>query len=717
MSEDFPAAAGGFAAGSRIAGYLLEEQIGRGGMAVVFRAHDDRLERRVALKILAPALAVDQAFRQRFIRESRAAAAVDDPHIIPVFEAGEANGVLFIAMRYVRGGDVKSLVHSSGPLSPGRAAAIVSPVASALDAAHEAGLVHRDVKPANMLLDIRPGRPDHVYLSDFGLSKAALAVTGLTGTGQFLGTLDYVAPEQIEGKAVDGRADQYALACAAFELLTGTPPFLHQEAAAMMYAHLSEPPPLLTSRRPDLHPAADRVLSRALAKAPGDRYPSCCEFADAMRAALALGPYDADRAAATPPPTEVVRPAATSANDWHTEAVRPAARPTQPELTEPGPGHRRDDRRPRRRGGIAVGAGLAALALAGGAVAVIWATSGGTGSVAAARSLCAPRPAGPAGPGSAGVPHYLIGRTLPDPRSGPLVEAAAFSSGSGTLAVGESTGGTYLWTTDTGKLVDILIDPSGRHVLAVAFSCDGKTLAVGDTNGSTYLWDTATGRLISTLSDPGTGKRVVRALAFSPDGKTLAAGDMDGSTYLWQVGTGHLVGTLTDPGAGRRDVQAVAFSPDGKMLAAGDIDGSTYVWHVGTGRLVGAVADPGSGVRAADVQAVAFSSDDKTLAAGDADGNTYLWDALTLSPIGTPLTDPGTGGFGVVAVAFSPAGGTVAVGDSNGRTYLWDIATGAATQTLVDPGSSGVQAVTFSRSGSVVATGDANGSTYLWRTG
>jgi len=284
--------AAGFAAGSRIAGYRLEGRIGRGGMAVVFRARDERLGRLVALKILAPALAADEAFRQRFIRESRAAAAVDDPHIIPVFEAGEADGVLFIAMRYVSGGDVATLLRRDGALSPGQTAAIISPVASALDAAHAAGLVHRDVKPANMLVDTREGRPDHVYLSDFGLSKGAMSSAGLTGTGQFLGTLDYIAPEQIEGRPVDGRADQYALACAAFELLTGVPPFRRDEALAVMYAQMSEPPPPLTSRRPDLRPAADQVFARALAKAPEDRYASCRDFADALRAAFGLQPYD-----------------------------------------------------------------------------------------------------------------------------------------------------------------------------------------------------------------------------------------------------------------------------------------------------------------------------------------------------------------------------------------------------------------------------------------
>jgi predicted ATPase/class 3 adenylate cyclase len=281
----------GVTAGSRVAGYLLEEEVGAGGMAVVFRARDERLGRLVALKVLAPGLAANAEFRERFLRESQAAVAVDDPHIIPVFEAGQAGGVLFIAMRYVPGGDVRTLIGREGPLPAGRAAAIISAVASALDAAHAAGLVHRDVKPANMLLDARAGRPDHVYLSDFGLSKSALAAVGLTPTGQFMGTLDYVAPEQLGGQPVDGRADQYALACAAFEMLAGSPPFHQEEAMAVMYAHVSQPPPPLTAQRPDLPAAANQVLARGLAKEPTGRYASCREFADALRGSLGLPPY------------------------------------------------------------------------------------------------------------------------------------------------------------------------------------------------------------------------------------------------------------------------------------------------------------------------------------------------------------------------------------------------------------------------------------------
>ena len=374
-----------FPVGSQVAGYRLDAMIGRGGMAVVYRAHDPRLDRRVALKILAPGLASDESFRQRFIRESRAAAAVNHPHIIPVFEAGQAGQVLFIAMRYVESRDVRTLLDQQGPLPVARVASIITQVASALDAAHDHGLVHRDVEPANMLLDASAGDgPDHVYLSDFGLSKQALSSSGITGTGQFLGTLDYVAPEQIQGRPVDGRADEYALACAAVEMLTGTPPFPREENLAVMWAQMSEPPPSLTERRPGLPPAVDQVIATALAKSPSDRYQRCGEFAAALREACGL---PAPRGESPPPgqtpphpPTQVARPAAAAAGPGGppTEAAVPS-RPGLPPPPGPpaagGAAHLR--RRPWWRSPAAVAAAVVVvLGAAGGAYAL---TRGGGG--------------------------------------------------------------------------------------------------------------------------------------------------------------------------------------------------------------------------------------------------------------------------------------------------------------------------------------------------
>jgi serine/threonine-protein kinase len=286
----------GLAPGSRVAGYVLERLVGVGGMAAVYQARDERLGRVVALKLLAG----DEAVRMRFVREARAVAAVDHPNIIPVYAAGEADGMQFIAMRFVAGDTLQGIVRTNGALSPRRAAAFISPVASALDAAHAAGLVHRDVKPGNILVDSRRGGPEHAYLTDFGIARAMLSAGTLTVAGQFLGTPDYAAPEQVNGQPVDGRADQYALACVAFELLSGTVPFKRELPIAVLYAHLSTMPPLLSSVRQDLPPAAGEVLVRAMAKDPEERYATCADFADALREALGLDSYDPSRAAPTP---------------------------------------------------------------------------------------------------------------------------------------------------------------------------------------------------------------------------------------------------------------------------------------------------------------------------------------------------------------------------------------------------------------------------------
>jgi hypothetical protein len=361
MVSDLPWEQSQVGPGSRIGKYVLERQIGHGGMAVVFRARDDQLGRVVALKIMASSVASDAEFRQRFIRESRAAAAVDDPHIIPVFEAGESAGVLFIAMRYVVGGDVRSLLAREGPLSIDRTSAILVSVGSALDAAHAAGLVHRDVKPGNMLMDVRTGRPDHVYLADFGLTKATSGAVTLTQTGRFLGTADYAAPEQIGGRRVDGRADQYALACAAVEMLTGRTPFPHEEVMAVLTAHMSEPPPPLSARRHDLPAELDAVLGRALAKSPDDRYRSCGEFTTAFQHAADGGRYEARVAAPASHRSTEGEPAGRSRGD---RAEPVATRPLALRSMEP-PSQVKVVRSRRRGGRVAIAAtALVAVAAA-----------------------------------------------------------------------------------------------------------------------------------------------------------------------------------------------------------------------------------------------------------------------------------------------------------------------------------------------------------------
>jgi serine/threonine-protein kinase len=270
--------------GTELAGYRIESVIGRGGMSVVYLAEHARLGRKVALKVLAPELAGSERFHDRFLRESKLAASIDHPNIVPIYDADEAEGVLYIAMRYVEGSDLKQAIRDQGRLEPLRTSVIVDQVASALDAAHARGLVHRDVKPANVLLT----HDDHAYVSDFGLTKRAVSVSGLTETGQLIGTIDYVAPEQIKGDPVDHRADVYSLGCLLFECLTGHAPYPRDIEVGVLWAHVETPPPSVTRERPDLPSEVDDVVALAMAKDPAERTAVAGGVAAGFRSALGL---------------------------------------------------------------------------------------------------------------------------------------------------------------------------------------------------------------------------------------------------------------------------------------------------------------------------------------------------------------------------------------------------------------------------------------------
>jgi WD40 repeat protein/tRNA A-37 threonylcarbamoyl transferase component Bud32 len=279
--------------GTELAGYRIESLLGRGGMSVVYLAEDLRLKRRVALKLLAAGLAEDESFRDRFLRESELAASLDHPNIVPIYEAGTTEDLLFIAMRFVEGRDLKERLRRAR-MDPADAIGIVAQVASALDAAHARGLVHRDVKPSNVLLDTgaRPDGSDHVYLADFGLTKRVSEETGIGEDGHLMGTIDYVAPEQIAGEEIDGRADLYSLGCVLYECLVGRAPFRGDSDIAVVFAHLEAEPPAPSAQRPELPAALDAVIARALAKDPQQRYPSCRELA---RAGLAVAVDEGSR--------------------------------------------------------------------------------------------------------------------------------------------------------------------------------------------------------------------------------------------------------------------------------------------------------------------------------------------------------------------------------------------------------------------------------------
>jgi serine/threonine-protein kinase len=272
------------AIGTDFVGYRIEELIGQGGMGVVYRAFDLRLKRSVALKLIAPDLALDERFRDRFLRESELAVSLEHPNVVPIYDAGEVDGRLYLAMRYVEGTDLRVLLRLERPLDPERALRICTQVAAALDAAHARGLVHRDVKPSNVLLDPE----EHAYLADFGLTRR-LAEQGVDGVdGHSLGTPAYLAPEQVEGTDVDGRADVYSLGCLLYECLTGETPFPRGSMLAVAWAHLEDEPPNASECNRELPDAIDPVIRRALAKDPVDRPSTCTELLVGAERALGL---------------------------------------------------------------------------------------------------------------------------------------------------------------------------------------------------------------------------------------------------------------------------------------------------------------------------------------------------------------------------------------------------------------------------------------------
>jgi serine/threonine protein kinase len=284
--------------GETFGGYTIESLLGRGGMGAVYLATHERLARKVALKVISPELAHDEDFRARFLRESQLAASLEHPNLIPIYDADEIDGVLFLAMRYVDGPSLQALLRTRGTLLPEETLHVTEQIGGALDAAHEGGLVHRDVKPANILI-AEPGK--HAYLCDFGLARHTSS-HGMTRTGIFLGSIDYCAPEQIQGTPVDGRADVYSLGCVVFHCLTGQPPYRRETEFAVLNAHINDPPPAVSTLRPDLPKGIDGVIVTAMAKHRDVRFATAGELAGALRTALggeAMPADDATRVAPT----------------------------------------------------------------------------------------------------------------------------------------------------------------------------------------------------------------------------------------------------------------------------------------------------------------------------------------------------------------------------------------------------------------------------------
>jgi serine/threonine protein kinase len=385
--------------GDEFAGYRIERSLGRGGMGVLYLALEPGLERQVALKLIAPEAAADEVFARRFAEESRIAASIEHPNVVPIYAAGEEDGIPFIAMRYVSGSDLGRRLARQGRLEPAAAVALIAQVGNGLDAIHAAGLVHRDVKPANVLL-AGGDAGDHAYITDFGVARNVATESGLTQTGRFVGTLDYVAPEQISGGGVDARADVYALGCLLFKLLTGDVPYPRDSEAARLYAHLNDPPPAPSLHASEVPMALDDVAIRAMSKQPEDRHPSAGDLGRAALAALSGSSPD------LPERTVATGAAATRTAETLQPQPRSAGEPTAA-TRRLAPEPRSSPERNRRRGvvlgaaGLAIVAGVVGVAIAlgggdpepgGGAPAETAASVAGSAAKQAAAADAAPRP-------------------------------------------------------------------------------------------------------------------------------------------------------------------------------------------------------------------------------------------------------------------------------------------------------------------------------------
>jgi YVTN family beta-propeller protein len=563
------ARASDLAPGATFAGHRIEAVAGTGGMGVVYRARNVVLDRERAIKVIAGELSQDRGFRERFRRESRLAASIEHPNLVPVYHAGDEQGRLYLTMRFVDGTNLGELIGDEGRLDPERAIGILDQVAAALDAAHAGGLVHRDVKPANVLLEGGRGR-EHAYLTDFGISKLVTAGTDLTTTGRFIGTVDYVAPEQIAGEAVDGRADIYSLACVAFHALAGEPPFRRDTELATLFAQANAPRPRISERVSGTPPELDEALVQGMAQRPEDRFESAGELADGVHAALGTTP--------TPRHPRVRARDATA----ETQAL-------------PSPY--------RRRLWVGLAAGVAVVA---GVLAVVLVAGGGDGDDASQPAGPQPRPepaikVGDAPKGlTVGGGRVWVAATgasqvdAIDPGSDEAVgqpigidgNPAAVAVGFGSLWVVDHSGGTVLSFPDDGSGAPVTIDVGDKP----------SDVAVDDR----WVWVTNEGSDDVSRIDPRTNQ-VDETVEVGDGPRSVATGD--GAVWVTNIEGASV--TRIDPAAAKRVGPPIEIGerPNDVAVGEGDVwvidvfNGTLSRINASTDAVVGDPVDVGSNPR------------------------------------------------------------------------------------------------------------------------
>jgi YVTN family beta-propeller protein len=664
------------AIGSVFAGYRIDRMIGRGGMGIVYLATQVALERHVALKLVAPELASEPTFRERFARELRFVAAIDHPHVIPVFDARDEEGLLFVAMRFVDGTDLRALILQEDGLEPLRAVRLVDQVAQALDAAHELGVVHRDVKPANVLIGQRRGA-DHVFLTDFGLSKHTTSGLGLTAPGQWVGTVDYVPPEQILGQSLDRRADIYALGCVLFEALTGRVPYPKEGDAAKLWAHMQDPPPSLAESGRDLPPALDDVVRRALAKDREERFPTAGELAEAAREAIApatptvigaslpVSDPDATRITDAPEVTEEPAPDATHVPGAPPPSGAPATAgptptptpaPSAPEAppAAPPPPARPKPGGPRRRFGRAPLVAVAAVLVVAVAAAGFM-LAGGSGGTGSSTVTVGGSPNAVAADGDAvwvlsGADGTVTRIAAADGKAGEPIEAAAAPTG---VAAGEGA----VWVAGPGEAVT-RIDPSAGRADGEPIPVDSDAFSVAAGAGAVWV---AMG-LVNAVAviDPGDRSTVDEPIDVGQSPEAIAVGE----DAIWVANRDSATVSRIDPSERRTVGEAIQVGRGPSGLAVGG--GSVWVANQDANTVTRIDADSGR----VEGDAIAVGRAPVAVAVGggsvwvaNQDSNTVTRiDASSGRVVGEPIA------VGPAPAGIAVAGGSVWVCNSGSNT-------------------------------------------------
>jgi Tol biopolymer transport system component/tRNA A-37 threonylcarbamoyl transferase component Bud32 len=688
--------------GHELGPYRILNEIGRGGMANVYLAEQPSVGRKVAVKVLPSHFLQDQTFLKRFTREVEVIARLQHPHILPIYDFGEQDGMPYIVMAYLTGGTLADRIRESGAgLPPDEAARLLDQVAGALDFAHQKGIIHRDFKPSNVLLD----EDGNAYLADFGIARVTEETAQLTGSG-VIGTPAYMAPEMSKAGGVTPLIDIYALGVTLYQMLTGRLPYEADTPMGVLMAHMAEPVPNALDLRPDLPPGAQTVIERAMSKEPGQRYPDARTMAAALRAALAGEPVAEIEPATLPEPYTIgLEEAEMPPPPAQTAVAPPTPRRAKPERAGPRPW-------------LWLAGGGALLALIGCVAIAAMLATGALGNIGilrpggASRTPISPQaaeadereapveeatPVEEAEAVEASAPTPTV-TTRPEATSALTIEhtdalhAVAISPDGKMIAAGGRDKIVSLWDAETGELIRTL-EGENKSVLDLAFSPDGFFLVVALDEPRVFIWDANTGQLakqtIKGIDGTHTGN--VYGVDWSPDGAKLVTVSGDKRVILWDAGTGAPIETLSGH---ESPIYGVDWSPDGSKIATSSNDGVVIVWDAKTGEALHTLA-----AHDEYLHGVAWSPDGSTLATAGGDHNVLLWDSAGMEA-GSPRVLLADHEESFESVAWSPNGRLLACGEySSHNVILLDVETGEVLQVLEGHRSS-VYGVDWSPDGS-----------------